>query len=353
MPESPQEFNPDDVQKWLDLLSRKQGTWVDWGQACQNLQKANYTPQAIFEATGFQPVQQNQIIVAAQVYAGLVRSGATPEVLEHFTQRSSDSLYELRILTQEDRIAVAQLLVDKKLTAENAHEIARAVKEFLLHKTPPEGFTRHPGDAVAYQCWRATREQTNLQERSRLIARGLTYAHSATARQKIEKLLTDFTVIQTQRSPRLPLYRLESVDDQPRVVPVVGTLPLPLSDFKAVPPLTGSGPFHQVTYTAPCSWVPVPGWQVVRAASDVVALLAQSTDLNLPGNAETVLLLADRDERTWDIDGFFLVEGEQGLTVQCFPEDPGMRLWGRVLVVMRPPKIFDEDYTKDPWQIDE
>jgi len=32
------------------------------GGTCQQLQKAGYTPQGIFEETGFEPIQQNQII---------------------------------------------------------------------------------------------------------------------------------------------------------------------------------------------------------------------------------------------------------------------------------------------------
>jgi len=51
------------------LRSLRQNKEPDqWGRACQQLQKAGYTPQGIFEETGFEPIQQNQIIVAAQVH---------------------------------------------------------------------------------------------------------------------------------------------------------------------------------------------------------------------------------------------------------------------------------------------
>ena len=49
-------------------LRQKQGTWVEWGQAIAYLQKNGYNPQDIFEATGFEPIQQNQVIVGSQVY---------------------------------------------------------------------------------------------------------------------------------------------------------------------------------------------------------------------------------------------------------------------------------------------
>ena len=52
------------AEELLRSLRQKEGTWVEWGKACQQLQKAGYNPQRIFEETGFEPIQQNQIIVA-------------------------------------------------------------------------------------------------------------------------------------------------------------------------------------------------------------------------------------------------------------------------------------------------
>jgi hypothetical protein len=81
MTETPQNFSQPhsqsdvDVESLLQSLRRKEGTWVEWGQACLTLQKAGYSPQAIFEATGFEPVQQNQIIVGGQVYTSAVSAG--------------------------------------------------------------------------------------------------------------------------------------------------------------------------------------------------------------------------------------------------------------------------------------
>jgi hypothetical protein len=46
------------VEDLLQLLRRKESNWVKWGQACQQLQKAGYSSQQIFEETGFEPIQQ-------------------------------------------------------------------------------------------------------------------------------------------------------------------------------------------------------------------------------------------------------------------------------------------------------
>jgi len=36
-----------------------------------------------------------------------------------------------------------------------------------------------------------------------------------------------------------------------------------------------------------------------------------------------------------------------------FETSPDIAILGRVVLVMRPKKILDEDYTKDGWQIDD
>ncbi|PMB04003.1 hypothetical protein CEN49_21790, partial [Fischerella thermalis CCMEE 5273] len=185
----------DIAQELLIKLRQKQGCWVEWGQACAYLQKAGYSPQAIFEATGFEPVQQNQVIVGAQVYNSIEKAGASQDVISHYQQRGSDILYELRLLTQEERAAAATLTFQHKIDADEAREIARAIKDFSRFRNPPEGFSQHPGDAVAYQCWKLARQNSDFQTRSRLIAKGLKFAHTQTARQQIEQLLTDFTVV--------------------------------------------------------------------------------------------------------------------------------------------------------------
>ncbi|NDJ16006.1 RuBisCO accumulation factor 1 [Myxacorys almedinensis] len=347
--------NGQNVAELLQSLRRKEGKWVEWAHACQTLQKAGYSPQAIFEETGFEPIQQNQIVVASQVYDTLLAVGVSDAVKEFFGQRSSDILYELRILTQRDRASAAELVFAHKLDADEVHEVARALKDFSRFGTPPDEFTTHPGDGVAYQAWKAAKQKTDLQERSRLIARGLKFAHSATARQAVEKLLTDFTVTPSRPAPRLPLYRLESDEELPRIVPVVGKLPLTKADLDAVPMVEEVGAFHLVQFSGIGAWVTLPGWQVVRTADDPIALLCDSDKLPNPpsGVAEEVVVVIDRAQRDWQADSYFLMAEDDQLRLRWFEEAPEVALLGRVVLVMRPKKVLDEDYTKELWQIDE
>ncbi|MDX2272367.1 MAG: RuBisCO accumulation factor 1 [Cyanobacteriota bacterium] len=345
----------------LGKLRRKEGSWVEWGKGCQHLQKAGYTPQAIFEATGFEPIQQNQIVVAMQVYEGIRSIGAPPEVLEHFGRKGSDILYEFRVLTQGERPLAAEWVLLKQLDVDDAREMARAAKYFAQLRSLPEGFTEHPGDAVAFQAWRLAQQTADLQERSRLIARALKFAHSSTARQKVELLLTDFSLVPRRPAPRLSVYRLESADELPRVLPVVGQLPLSKADLQSVPVITPTTPFRLVQFSGSGMWVGIPGWQTILAAEDPVVILYSAQQLTairdisvvLLDEQEMVLLVLDRADRQWQTDSYFVLEGRNGVEVDWFEEAPELPLLGRVLMIVRAPHILDEHLTKDPWQIDE
>lgn len=352
IPSTQPDINPDELIK---QLRRKAGSWVEWGMTCQVLQKAGYSPQTIFEETGFEPVHQNQVIVGAQVFNSVVAAGVSETTRAHFDRKGSDVLYELRILAQAERAAVAELAVEKNLDMDEARDIAKAVKDFSRLGSVPAGFTTHPGDAIAYQTWKLTRQQADLQERSRLIAKGLRFAHSATARQQIEQLLTDFDVVSAKAAPLLPIYRLETDEYLPRAIPLVGKFPLTKADLQAVPLVEEVEPFGMVQFSGAAAWVPVPGWQVIRLAEDAIALLCASDTLPtpLPGNVEEVLVIVDRAQRQWNASSYFLVEQGEFLQLQWFDAAPASPLLGRVILVMRPKKVLDEDYTKDPWQMDE
>jgi hypothetical protein len=348
-------INNDVAQELLRKLRQKQGNWVEWGTAIASLQKTGYNPQEIFEATGFEPIQQNQVIVGSQVYNSLEKFGVSEATRSHYSTRGSDILYELRLLTQEERAAAAELIFVQKLDADEAREVAKSIKEFSYLRTLPEGFSNHPGDAVAYQTWKLARQNSDLQERSRLIAKGLRFAHTPTARKQIEQLLTDFTTVPKRPAPILPFYRLESEEQLPRMVPVVGELPLSGKDLQAVPVITEIEPFRMVKFAGEQAWVPLPGWQVLLAAEDPVAILASSDRFsNQPQTRiEPLLVVVDRAQRQWDASNYFVIENGSELDFQWFETEPEIPLLGRIIIIVRPKKILDEEIIKDSWQIDE
>ncbi|BAY43231.1 hypothetical protein SAMD00079811_08100 [Scytonema sp. HK-05] len=347
--------NNDVAPELLRKLRQKQGTWVEWGAAIAQLQKLGYDPQAIFEATGFEQIQQNQVVVGSQVYNSIEKAGASVAVRSHYATRGSDVLYELRLLTQEERAAAAELSFQHKIDVDEAREVAKAIKDFSRFRTLPEGFENHPGDAVAYQCWKLARQNSDLQQRSRLIAKGLRFAHSQTARKQIEQLLTDFTVVPKRPAPILPFYRLDSEEELPRLVPVVGELPLAPKDLQAVPVIEEIEPFRMVKFAGEQAWVPLPGWQVLLNAEEPVVILCKSDRFpNQTQNvSQPVLVVIDRQQREWDANSYFVVDNSGELDFQWFETAPEIPLLGRIIVIVRPKKILDENVTKDVWQIDE
>ena len=348
-----------DIEELIFKLRRKMGTWVEWGEACQKLQQAKLSPQEIFEGTGFEPIQQNQVIVAAQVFRTIEAADVPAPVVEHFSTRGSDVLYELRVLAHQERPKAAELAFQHGIDLEEAREVAKAIKDYTRLKTPPSGYDDSPGDAIAHQSWRLARQKEDLQTRSRLIARGLKYASSTAARQALEKLLTDFTVIKSRPAPRLPLFRLDSEEEMPLLMSVVGHLPLSKTDLQAAPLSEPEGAFGVVKFSGSGAWVAIPGWQVLLNAEDAVAILADGADLadfadssGSPLSGE-LLIVCDRDNREWRDDGHFLAEIDGSLKVMWWESQPEEQILGRVLVVLRPKFVLDENLAKDPWQIDE
>lgn len=358
---TPSDFQPPEkmdeatAQALLTSLRRKEGTWIDWGDGCQRLQKSGMAPQQIFEATGIEPIHQNQIIVAAQVFRSILEKGVSDAVQERFEKTGSDSLYEFRVLGVEGRVAAAELVVERGLNSEGAKDVARALKDFSRLSQPPEAFPQYPADAVAYHYWRLARQQGDLQERSRLIAQGLQFADSPTARKQIEKLLTDFTVAKVKKAPLMPTYRMETASDVPRIVPVVGKMPLSPADLKAVPMADEEGSFRIVKFSGEGAWIALPGWQAVYAAEDPVALLINTDDLptEIADANEEVLVLVDRSDRTWNEFSYFLQEEGETLSVIWSPDEPEQKILGRVLLVLRPSRVLDEGFNKEPWQLEE
>ncbi|BAY19672.1 hypothetical protein NIES21_55370 [Anabaenopsis circularis NIES-21] len=352
---NPDTTGNDNAQELLRKLRQKQGNWVEWGTAIATLQKSGHNPQEIFEATGFEPIQQNQVMVGAQVYNSIEKFGASAAARSHYSTRGSDVLYELRLLTHEERAAAAELTFIHKVDLDGAREVAKAIKDYSWLRNLPEGFSAHVGDAVAYQAWKLARQNSDLAERSRLIAKGLRFAHSDSARKQLEQLLVDFTVVPKRPAPLLPFYRFDSEDELPRILPVVGKFPLTPQDLQAVPFITASEPFQIVKFAGEQAWVPLPGWQVLLNAEDPVVVLANSDRLpNQPKNRqEEVLIVVDRAQRQWDASSYFVVEQAGELDIQWLETEPDISILGKVIVIVRPKRIFDEEVTKEPWLIDE
>ncbi|MDJ0570428.1 MAG: hypothetical protein QNJ53_15490 [Pleurocapsa sp. MO_192.B19] len=343
-----------EAEELMRSLLHKEGTWVEWGKICRQLQQAGYSTQKIFEDTGFQNSQQNLVIVAAQVFDNLVQSNVDSEILNYFKGPRSDVLYEFRVLNQQQRVDASLLAYDKRIDVDGAHLVAKAMQDVSRMSQLPEAFTNHPGDWVAYISWKRAKSKKDLQERSRLIAQGLKFAHSATAREAIEKLLSDFSVVKSATAPLLPLYRLEIEEELPRIVPLAGSYPLDSQAIEAIEKLEIHQPFSSIKATSG-TYIPVPGWQTLLKATDPVAYLCNSDLLPkfLGGKVEEVLVILDRAIKNWDINSYFIVEIEGKLELRWFETEPNVKIIGQLVLVLRPKKILDEGNITEPWQMDD
>ncbi|HEY9644851.1 MAG TPA: RuBisCO accumulation factor 1, partial [Chroococcidiopsis sp.] len=132
-----------------------------------------------------------------------------------------------------------------------------------------------------------------------------------------------------------------------------------VADFKAVPMVEAEEPFGIVRSTATGVWVPIPGWQAIVAAEDPIALLGMSDQLPMESTdaIEPVLLVVDRADREWDVYSYFIIDQNGKLHIQWFEHEPAdqsaVRLLGKVILIMRPKHVLDEDYIKERWQLDE
>ncbi len=343
-------------EELITSLLKKEGCWVDWGKITQKLQKAGIQPEEIFETTGLQKSQQNLVIVASQVYDSLEKQNAEASLLTYYQGPRSDVLYELRVLNQEQRLSAANLACDKKLDVDGAKEVAKAVQHFSRLSQPPTGFTLHPGDAVAYQYWKLARPKKNLADKTRLIAQGLKFAHSDTARQKIEVLLTEIVDTTTQNAPLLPIYRLENDEQLPCIIPVAGDLSASKDNLANVPVLETIEPFGIATVpSSNISVASVPSWQVILKAKKPVVILCRSEDLpkETATKSEELLVVVDLNQTQWDNNTYFLVFEDNQLKFNWFANEPSCEIMGQLLIILRPKKIFDEGNLTEPWQMDD
>lgn len=343
-----------EAQELMRSLLHKEGSWVEWGQVCQKLQNAGYSTQRIFEDTGFQNSQQNLVIVASQVFNNLVQANVDPEILAYFKGPRTDVLYEFRLLNQKQRVDASLLAYDKRIDIDGASLVTKAIKDVSRMSQLPEAFTNHPGDWVSYLSWKRAKGQKDLQQRSRLIAQGLKFAHSPSARKAIEDLLSDFSVVKSASEPLLPLYRLELEEQLPRIVPLAGSYPLNKEEIVKVEQVEIKQPFSYINANGG-AYIPIPGWQAILKAKDPVAYLCPSNILPkyLGGNIEQVLVILDRAMQDWDANSYFVVEIEEKLELRWFETEPESPIVGQLVMILRPKKILDEGNITEPWQMDD
>jgi hypothetical protein len=87
-----------DLAQYLDVLHNRMGQWYNYTPLIAALNQHGFTPSSIEEATGISDVEQNHLVVAAQVHDPLLKESTT-DLIPYFDSYSGpEMLYKLRLL---------------------------------------------------------------------------------------------------------------------------------------------------------------------------------------------------------------------------------------------------------------
>eukprot|EP00244_Chara_vulgaris_P011638 TRINITY_DN5860_c0_g1_i1.p1 TRINITY_DN5860_c0_g1~~TRINITY_DN5860_c0_g1_i1.p1 ORF type:complete len:455 (+),score=90.67 TRINITY_DN5860_c0_g1_i1:199-1365(+) len=362
----------------LEILREGRAAWHELAPYLSALARAGFTPATIDEATGLTGVEQNNIIVGAQVYNSLEAGGLEPNVLAEFEVSGAEVLYELRILSNSQRKTAVEYVSAHKLDAKGARDLARAIKD---HERKRGGdarrfFSTAPGDCLAFAYYRLSREGRSDEERKAAAEKGLQHVVTESARQALEALLRGESegegvalggIIGAGGRDvvmrKLNLHRLSADEVSWRVIPLVGDLAAIDEETISMAPKpragTASGAFatiHTEKSGREEKWTVVPGWPALANSGSPVALTvnaeavknrrvpdgqwaAMRPEIDFP-----VLLIVDREvdgvvETEYYIQGKDGKDGEKGVSLVTGRKvlESGRRPCGRVVMGMKPP----------------
>ncbi|KAL2654156.1 hypothetical protein R1flu_022284 [Riccia fluitans] len=188
--ESEEERNQKEAKKaeLLEKLSRGLGSWQEKAGDIKKLQQLGVTSEELYEFTFVAVPRQTALVVAHQVYESVAESGASAETLDWFDEESVEILYALRTLSARQRKTAADFVVKNSLNADEAQELAKAIKDHERRPQGREGFTTAAGDCLAFMYHRAAAESTDAEVRSAFVERGRRVAETDSAKQRFEKV---------------------------------------------------------------------------------------------------------------------------------------------------------------------
>ncbi|PRQ41737.1 hypothetical protein RchiOBHm_Chr3g0450031 [Rosa chinensis] len=322
-------------------------------------------------------VEQNRLVVAAKVRDSLIHSKTDPEIVAEFDTGGSELLYEIRLLSVQQRAAAARFILEKKLDAKGAEDLARATKDFPRRRGDKgwESFDyTHPGDCLAFMYYRQAREHKNPSEpRTSALEEALKVVESEKARNVILKELGGESGESEEEGDvvagvKVPVVRLQfgEVAESSRVVilPVCKAEEKDKEVMEAPWECESEGEFGVVVAEKGWKrWVVLPGWEPVVGLGKGGVVVSFSDARVLPWKVnrwykeEPILVVADRSKKDVEADdGFYLAAmdgGDMGFKVErgsALKEAGVTESLGTVVLIVRPPKdeteneLADEDW---------
>ncbi|KAE8664695.1 Rubisco accumulation factor 1 [Hibiscus syriacus] len=114
----------------LNVLTNRLGLWFEFEPLIPSLYQEVFSPPSIEEITGISGVEQNTLIVASHVRTSLVETYTNESLISFFDIGGVELLHETRLLSSSQRAEVVRYIVENKLDAKGAQDLARAMKDF-------------------------------------------------------------------------------------------------------------------------------------------------------------------------------------------------------------------------------
>ncbi|KAI3458740.1 hypothetical protein Pfo_015403 [Paulownia fortunei] len=344
----PSQYRSLDTNARLEILSNRLGPWFEYAPLIPSLIQEGFTSSTLEELTGIPSVEQNRLVVAAQVRDSLVQSTDDETVSFFDPLGSPEILYEIRILNTPQRAAAARFIIANGFDGKKAEELARSMKDFP-RRYGDRGWERFdgnlPGDCLAFMYFRQAQEHKSASspELSKAaLERALEVVETERAKQRVEEDLEGKDSegrgeggLDIDDLVRVPVVRMAIGEVAESSVVVV--LPVCRAEGKEIeveeaPWECGMGGNFGVVQAEKgwSRWVVLPGWgpvAVLKRGGVAVAFPKARGVLPWKGkrrNADDeILVVADRGRKEVAFDdGFYLVvsggngSGEEGLKVE-------------------------------------
>ncbi|XP_047325695.1 rubisco accumulation factor 1.1, chloroplastic-like [Impatiens glandulifera] len=373
----PPKFRNLNTDGQLEILTNRLGLWFEFAPLISTLIREGFTSTLLEEITGISAIEQNRIVVAAQVHDSLIQSNLDPDILSFFENGGAELLYEIRLLSQRERAESAKFVVQNKLDGEGAQELARSIKDFPRRRGDKgwECFDYNiPSECLSFTYYRQAHEYSGpSEERNAALKKALDLAVTEKARKLIEDDLEGKSKTeketQIEEAVKVPVVRMKTGE----IAEATSVIVLPVckseekdKEVKEAPWECGTkGEFGIVEAEKEWKrWVVLPGWLPLVGLKRGGVAITFPDARALPWKAnrwykeEAIIVVVDRARKEVETDnGFYLVvrDGNGGAGVGGLKVERGSALkelgieesLGTVLLVIRPPREDDDDQLDD------
>lgn len=329
-------------------------------------------------------MEQNRLVVAAQVRDSLVQSQVDPDIISFFDTGGSELLYEVRLLSNSQRAAAVRYAIENSFDAKKTQELARSMKD-KPRRRGDKGWQSFddelPGDCLGFMYFRLAEEHKSASSEDlwkASLEKALEAVESEKAKNRVLKELEGKKDGEEEDKDvaadgvKVPVVRMQV--GEVAESSIVAVLPVCRAEEREVEveeapwECGGGGDFGIVEAEKGWSrWVVLPGWEPVAGLRRGGVAVAFKNATVLPWRAkkynrdEHILVVADRGRKEVVADeGFYLVvgggngSGQEGLKVERgsgLKEIGVKESLGTVVLVVRPPgEENDTQLIDDDWE---